>query len=581
MLFPQKLIGLIGKDTTLTIRSNRKLEVELVGCPHNLTPLTNYVQGEGKIHLAFHTKGLSYLPQAIKLKVTDLETEEKRLVDVPSRAFGEKEFFVCLVQSSNIHYGWNPEPTEQYFRKSDDELVLFNDDSIGKDAFVHALKLERIFHKHHTPITWLLDDTVAFKAVDQLKKWHWQYGDDYGILPRSYFYHNARNYNTEISFEQTTEILSVLRDAILDIFSEANFPYYTRVLGVDQWVGSIGTNFVKAARQLELEGIWGMGYDHLSCDTSMFHRGSPWDAYRPNPENFRVPGFGHPVWLLQWTTRDLLNTSYFTPNGATTFSTDADDIRSNRIHRYQDDYYARLLYEYKKNMAQNDFFVYLVHQEDHDSHIKESNQILENFVDQVHADNLFATLDEVVSWLNLKYQPEEHPWQLIEMEDPLTCHAEMKRESQAGNIQPQFGNHVQWGDGSNPTHIGYYGADAMWITRKPDVIPFIYYDYPSALEKSFSETGELPLVSLPQLRTTQEFWQKGKNNDKLFISFQSDRNFKNLPWILWNSPRNIPQGQFSIKEEKQGETSAYQTGSSLVIILKKVRKGKNQFMFQF
>jgi hypothetical protein len=581
MLFPQKLIGLIGKDTTLTVRSNHKLEIELVGCPKNLTPRTNRVQGQGIIPLTFHTNGLAYLPQVIKLKVTDLETEEKRLIDVPSRAFGEKEFFVCLVQSSNIHYGWNPEPTEQYFRKNDDELVLFKDNSLGKDAFIHAQKLERIFHKYHTPITWLLDDTVALKAADLIKKWHWQYGDDYGLLPRSYFYQNSRNYNIEISAEQTTEIMNVLRDAILDIFTEANFPYYTRVMGVDQWVGSIGTNFVKAARQLGLEGIWGMGYDHLSCDTSMFHRGAPWDVYRPNPENFRVPGFGHPVWLLQWTTRDLLNTSYFTPNGATTFSTDADDIRSNRIHRYQDDYYARLLYEYKKNMAQNDFFVYLVHQEDHDSHIKESNQILENFLDQVHSDNLFATLDEVVSWLNIKYKPEEHPWQLIEMEDPLTCHADLKRESLAGNIPPLFAQHIEWGDGPNPTHIAYYGADAMWITRKPSVIPFIYYHYPSAVTKPFSETGELPLTSVPQLSATQEFWQKGKNQAQLYISFESDRAFENLPWILWNSPYNIPQGQLLIKEEHQGKTRALQTGTALVIILKKISQGNNIFLFQF
>lgn len=579
MLFPQKLIGLIGKETTLTVRSHHKLEIELVGCPKNLIPRANRVQGQGKISLTFFTDGLAYRPQMIKLKVTNLETQEKRLVDVPSRAFGEKEFFVCLVQSSNIHYGWNPEPTEQYFRKSDDELVLFKDNSLGKDAFIHTQKLEPIFHKYHTPVTWLIDDTVALKAVELLKKWHWQYSDDYGLLPRSYFYQNARNYNTEISAAQTAEIINVLRDAIFDIFSEANFPYYTRVMGVDQWVGSIGTNFVKAARQLEFEGLWGIGYDHLSCDSSMFHRGAPWDAYRPNPENFRIPGVGHPLWLLQWTTRDLLNTSYFTPNGATTFSTDADDIRSNRIHLYQQDYYARLLYEYKKNMAQNDFFVFLVHQEDHDSHIAESNQILENFLDQVHPDNLFATLDEVVSWLNLKYKPEEHPWQLIEMEDPLTCHADLIREATAGTIQPQFAHHVLWGNGANPTHLAYYGAEAMWIARKPDVIPFIYYNYQTATHGRFSETGEVPLSSVPRIGMTQEFWQKGQSRD-LYLSFESDSAFENLPWILWNSPLNIPQGQLLVSEKNQGKTRALQSGTALVIILKNISQGNNQFLFQ-
>lgn len=581
MLFPQKNIGLIGKETEVTILSEKKIKIELVGCPQNLTPLNNQVQGQGRLVLRFYTSGLSYHYQMIKLRITDLQTEQKRLIEIMSRAFSEKEFFVCLVQSSNIHYGWNPVPTAQYFRQSDDELVLFKDENMGNDAFVHAQKLEPIFHKYSAPITWLVDDTVVSKAGAKIKKWHWKYGDDYGLLPRSYFYHNCCNYNTETSLDQTTEILTVLRDAVQDIFEEANYPNYTNILGVDQWVGSIGTNFIEAAQRLGLSGIWGMGYDHLSCDTSMYHRGSPWDIYRPKTGNFRIPGNSELPWLFQWTTRDILNTSYFSPNGATTFSTDADDIRSNRISLYQKDYYARLLGEYKKNMAQNDVFVFLVHQEDHDSHIWPSNRILENFLDQIHSDNLFATLEEIASWLNLKYQAEEHPRQLIEMNDPLTCHREMKQEAKLGNIQDQYANHPQWGDGENPKHVAYYGTDSMWITRRPKRTPLLYYNYLASDQHPFSETGEYPLESLPKVTVIQEFWNKEKKQPEFRLILESDGEFDNLPFIIWDAPLNISPGHFSLTEKTQGKTAGLQTATTLTIIIKKVTSGTNQFTFQF
>jgi len=581
MLFPQKVIGLIGKKSSLTFYADKKIEVEVVGCPSNLKPLTSRLQAQGKIELLFETVGLLYQYQVIKLRLTDLETDKKVMVEVQARVFGEREFFVTLVISSNFHYGWNPEPTAQYFRKGDDELVLYKDENMGNDAFIHALKLEPIFHKYNTPITWLIDDIVANKAVKQLKQWHWQFGDDYGLLPRSYFYHNYRNYNTETSIEQTTEIISVLRDTICDLFTEENFPYYPRILGVDQWVGSVGTNFIKAAEKLELEGVWGIGYDHLACDTSMFHRGTPWEAYKPKENNFRVPGIDGKVWLFQWTTRDILNTSYFTPNGATIFSTDADDIRVNNIWKYQNDYYARILSEYKKNMTHNDFFMFLVHQEDHDSHIRTSNQILETFLDQIHADNIFVTLDEAVSWLNLKYLPDEHPYQIIEMNDPLSCHQELKREAEQGLLKKEFATHPQWGVRVNPTHIAYYGVDALWIGRKPENVPVILYDYAHSEKYPFNETGEFPMETLPQITSVRESWKKIKNGRQFKLIFYSDREFENLPWLIWYAPIKKKSGRFQSHSKEQGESLAYQTATMLIVIIKKVVVGKNEFIFTF
>lgn len=581
ILFPQKSIGLIGKEFNLTILTKQKIEVEIIGCPSSIIPIDKKATGCRKISMRFLAHGLSYQSKLIKFKVTNLETEQVRIFDVKSRVFGVKEFFVCLVQSSNIHYGWNPEPVEQYFRTSDDELVLYRDEKMGNDAFIHALKLEKIFHKYGAPVTWLIDDIVAHKAADKIKLWHWKYGDDYGLLPRSYFYQNCRNYNTDLGVEQTTEIIQLLRDHCQEIFREVNYPYYTRTMGVDQWVGSVGTNFIEAAKNLGLEAVWGIGYDHLSCDTSMFHRGSPWDIYKPKIGDFRVPGTGTNLWLFQWTTRDILNASYFSPHGATVFSTDADDIRVNHIAAYQNDYYARLLHEYKKNLPYNETGVFLVHQEDHDSHIELSNVVLENFIDQTFDDNLFVTIEEATAWLNLKYAPEEHPYQLLSLDDPLSCHREMKQEALAGNIPRQFTEHPQWGDGPNPVHLAYYGTDAMWIARFPNRTPFIFYDYQHSKKYKFMENGEFPSENLPEINIVNEQWRAGKKLNRLSLTIKSNGKFNDLPIIMWESHNVSNSGKFSVKEKSFGSMICYKTQDALVIILKKVNKGENLYEFEY
>ena len=581
MLLPQKAIGLVGKKLNLTILSTRKIEIEVVGCPPTIVPIDVKVKGRGKLSVRFKAEGLSYQPKLIKFKATDIETGNVQIVEVISRVFGIKEFFTCLVQTSNIHYGWNPEPTEQYFRTSDDELVLYKDEKMGNDAFVHALKLEKIFHKHGAPITWLIDDTIAHKASQEIKNWHWKYGDDYGILPRSYFYHNSRNYNIDLSANELTELIQLLRDNMQEIFRETGYPCYTRIMGVDQWVGSIGTNFVEAAKNLGLEAIWGIGYDHLSCDTSMFHRGAPWDIYKSKEGNFRVPGTGTRLWIFQWTTRDILNTSYFSPNGATVFSTDADDISSNHIPAYQNDYYARMLHEYKKNMPYNDVGIFLIHQEDHDSHIEVCNAVLEDFVDQTFDDNLFVTLEEAVAWLNLKYTPNEHPYQILEFEDPLTCHREMKQEALAGRISARFAEHPEWGDGPNPRHLAYYGLDAMWIGRFPDRIPLIFYDYQHSEKYKFVENGQFPAENLPRLKILDETWSRAKKSRRLSLSIRSSKSFTNLPFILWEPPIASLPKKCNINERSMGLTKCYKAGSTMVIILKEVTRGNNFYEFEF
>ena len=282
----------------------------------------------------------------------------------------------------------------------------------------------------------------------------------------------------------------------------------------------------------------------------MYHMGCPWDIYKPKTSNYRVPAGEGSLWCYQWTTRDIINTSYFRPTvGSTTFSTDADDINFNGIPRFQSDYYSRMLAEYRKNLSHHDVNVFLVHQEDHDSHIHTSNRVLENFVDQVHEMDTFATLDEVTAWLNRRFAPEEHPYQVIEMNDPLTCHAQMKHLSSMGDIPKRFSENASWGtDGKpNPAHVAYYGTDYMFLIEKGALAPKILYDYTKSDEYAFAEDGEYPEERVPEITSADIHVTGNADEMKIEISFTSEGDLAALPVAYWNGrnerlPRGAPAG---------------------------------------
>ena len=349
--YPQSIIGVIGKGATLVVRSTDPIRIEVLNAPEGMRPRATEATGTGNISLEL-TAQKRVGAGITRIRVTNTATTESEEVAIPTKVWGPRMSFICLVQSSNVHIGWDPRPMAQYYRRDDDELVMYPGDTNGNHAWVHARKLERIFHKHHTPITWLIDDAVAEEQAAQIRDWHGEYGDAVAFLPRSYFYFNKRNYNLTGSTDELIDTLRPQIRALENAFAEHGWPMYCRTMGADQWVGSPGTRFVEAADALGFEGLWGIGYDHDTCDTSMYHKGTPWDVYKPRTGNFRIPGTGGSLWLFQWTTRDILNTSYFPARvGSTTFSTDADDIKYNGIPRFQNDYYARLLEEYRRNIG--------------------------------------------------------------------------------------------------------------------------------------------------------------------------------------------------------------------------------------
>jgi hypothetical protein len=586
--YPQSVVGILGKGASFTIRTAhkcvahncdaREIEVEVVSGPTGVHPRETVTRGTGTVEIELAARN-RVDAGSLKIRVTDTSSGEIEEIVLPLKIWGPRMSFICLVQSSNCHTGWDPRPMAQYYGRSEDELVTYEGDSGGNHAWVHARKLERIFHKWNTPITWLIDDTVAKEQAGQITQWHAEYGDAVSFLPRSYFYGNKRNYNLTNTPEEVVEILRPQLEGVESAFSDAGWPVYMRTMGADQWVGSPGTTLVDAAKEMGFDAQWGIGYDHDTCDTSMYHKGTPWDVYKPRDGNFRVPDNDGRFWLFQWTTRDLLNTSYFAPRiGSTTFSTDADDIKYNGIPRFQMDYYARLLAEYRANISHHDVNVFLVHQEDHDSHIHESNRVLEAFVDQVHDTETFATMDEITAWLNCRYQPEEHPYQLIEMNDPLTCHAEMKKASMAGDIPSRFAENAEWAKGgnANPRHVAYYGADMLWIIEEGENAPKIFYDYTKSDTYEFTEDGEYPTEQVPTISQVSLRTERSAGLLRLYVSFVSSDMAESVPVAMWQPElRGMGEGRSVCTDTSGTETTLWRTKNALILHVLNVVAGQN------
>ena len=252
---PQKVVGVVGRESSVVVKGAANVELvkiddcaEFLGAERSSDGVVLRFVGKekGRGSVTIEAGGRTYA--------------------VPVAVFGEREFFVAMVISSNSHLGLDPENNIRGVEHPSLHNVT------GHGFFKTCRTLEPIYHGHGVPITWLIDGVVAEDAREKLDEFHEQYGDDYGLMPSSYFHHNSQNYNIEKSQDEVDGILKQALDTL-----ESHFDRYTTVMGVDQWIGSVGSRFVRSAEYLGLRGVWGLGYDHYTCDTSMFHRGRPWD----------------------------------------------------------------------------------------------------------------------------------------------------------------------------------------------------------------------------------------------------------------------------------------------------------------
>ena len=509
MKLPSKLVGIENRAFQSVIRGAAHMPIVLKR--NDWVRLTHVAYSGEDAHLSFEA-----LERGRGVVTLYIDGEP---YEIPVAIFRDREFFVCLTISSNYHVGMDPEayvigvqeggrmPEGHGFEKVCRTLV---------EPHIHALGL---------PVTWLIDGTVAFVGQQRLRRWHTEFYDDVGVMPPSYIHFNAVNYNQTMKEEELSAYLGAEIARV-----EAQLGWYTDVIGIDQFIGSVDNRFVAAAETLGLHGIWGMGYDHFACDTSMYHRGVPWDCFKLNASNVRIPArYPTDLWGFQWTQRDLINTLK-TPTGASgavIFSTDVDDIRCTGIMQAQPDYYNRLLTDYVKNFhtqADNDFGVFLVHQEDHDTGFEDNNAYWGHFLRNITEPVTYATINEITAWLNLKYPRDQHPSQYLLAHDVLTCQDQVQWIN-GGVLRPD-----DWG--VYPPHAFYYDRDVFLTAVQGSRFPCRVFDYQENVPLSFGEI--YPEKELPHATVLEESVVEREYTARI----RSDRACSQLPYLIEYASRS-------------------------------------------
>ena len=505
MQLPSKLVGIEGGSFSAVVKGIREIGTPISLEKNEYLTLQHVSYPHGKAVLSFQAQKCGR-----GLAVLRIEGQE---YTVPFAIFRDREFFVCLTISSNYHLGFDPEeyvigvqpdgrvPEGHAFEKVCRRLV---------EPHVHALGL---------PVTWLIDEAVAEAGSERIHQWHTQYYDDYGVMPPSYIHYNALNYNRSMD---ETELTAYLQDQIRRV--EQYFPYGTDVIGIDQYIGSVDNLFARACENLGIHSLWGMGYDHFECDTSMYHRGCPWDCYKPDGDNCRIPArYPTDLWMYQWTQRDILHTfkTPTGPSGSVIFSTDADDIRVTNILASQKDYYNRLLADYYasyERYQENGFGVFLMHQEDHDTGFEDNNLYWGHFLRNIQEPVTYATMPEITAWLNLKFHRSEQPSQTMLAHDVLTCQGQVVWGSM-GVAKPD-----DWG--VYPPHIFHYDRDIQIVAQAGQRLPARVYDYQAQVPLQLGQY--YPERQLPQMNLLEECITHGEYRAKIV----SDQAAEDVPLIL-------------------------------------------------
>lgn len=551
----QKLILVEHESHSIRLCGPAADRLTVTNCPEDIELEGPPVQEEQGWLLTMRARSrrTAYLSLTVEI-ILDGETRSQ---NIPTRIFGVKEQFLCMVTTSNFHWGYNPSKVKEIERTGEPRLHNVYGDPVmcHGHAFESSVYMAEGCHRHEAPMTWLIDADVAQAGAKLLSGWHQMHGDDVGVLPSSYFHHNPVNYNVDFTIEDTARMLRHHREAIKEAMSRQDWLMHPQVLGVDQWVGGIGSNFLQAAKELGFGAFWGICFDHETCDSSMYHEGAPWDAYRLRGDNFRYPtADSDALWAFAWTSRDLVNSFLEYPGASVYYSTDPDDIRVAGIMGNQDDYWTRIHEGFVRN-AHNDFTCFVIHNEDHDAHRETSQSYIGQYLSRLPEGTVAATLEEVRQWLELRYPQGRHPSQLLELADPLTCHDAVAAKRHKGNPPAHWGK----ADGHNPGVLCYYGVDARWMAREGERTPAQYIDYEAT--GGFAETGTSPKKPIPVLSDWQETRKITPEGETLAVSFTADLEFGRLPLIWWDRP------------ELAGDARTART----VIRYADVVKGRNEF----
>ncbi len=525
----QKLIVVSDSLQTVTLAGPDVEALEVLSMPADLAlEGSPTLTADGwQLKVRSGARRLKYEAVTIRLRVGGDWMEQK----VPSRIFGSKELFLCITTTSNFHWGHSPQRVGEMEERGGAWWDLMGDPLLYHGhAYASSRYMAEGAHKYGLPVTWLIDGNVAKAGASEISQWHFQHGDDVGILPPSYFFKNAINYNTDRPVEDAQAVWNNTRREIQQAMSAQQWFMQPGIGAVDQWVGSLGSRWIEAGRRAGLRGFWGICHDHETCDGSLYHEGAPWEPYRMSAGNFRYPTLDEPgPWAFPWTSRDHCNSFLEYPGASCVYSTDPDDIAGVGILANQPDYFDRILSNHLGSLDQSDFGCLVIHNEDHDAHRVASENFLEQFYARIPKTIVPATLEEVAQWLELRFPLGTHPSQLLESHDPLTCH-DIVSDKRVNNPHGAWKIPAHWKsvNGHNPTVLSYYGADARWAAIEGERVPRQYIDYRA--KKAFNETGTSPKETMPVLSN----WKQSDGQ----ITFTADRVFRQLPLVFWDGPRS-------------------------------------------
>ncbi|GAB4323678.1 MAG: hypothetical protein Kow0059_19040 [Candidatus Sumerlaeia bacterium] len=468
-------------------------------------------------------------PEAPGRGTVAIETAGGSTLEVRVAAFREREAFLITALSCNMHEGWNPSLHDR----------LPHPECCGPDkrghAFPFAVNMERILHGAGLPITWMIDPPVAREHLAFFAQGRRRWGDEIAFMPSSASHFNPVNFNTERSQAETLDLLRAGVEAL-----ESLFGVRVTTIAIDQFIGSVGTHFTHAAAALGANALWGVGFEHLTCDTSMFHGGCPWNPYRPRRSNFRVPGGPAddplPLWIFQWTFRDIVNTLHVDgpARGSTMFSTDVDDILLAQIDRCEPRYFHNLAGTLLANRRDNDVLVMTIHQEDHDSWHKQGLDFYARFFNSLPEGLTPATMGEVAAWLDLKFPHPAHPAQVLRLDDPLP------RKGGVHFAHPDTPRPPDWppDDGAPhpfPPHVCFYNERCLIICVEGRPAPLLYYDYRRTYD--VPETGVWPQERLPRLDVRHLDIRAMSTHVIVEYDLNASAGFRQCPVVCWtNAP---------------------------------------------
>lgn len=540
----QKMICVAQREQTVRLAGVDLDGMAVLACPDDLQPLGVPFRTEEGWMLALRAgeRRLDYACITLEARRGDELCE----VEIPTRIFGDKEFFLCMATTSNFHWGYDPgvradvpDPCDGFFTGDDDhgDAVAYHG-----HAYKHSRYMAEGVHEFGMPMTWFIDGDVAEAGAEELTDWHFRYGDDVGVLPSSYFHHNPLNYNTDYPVEDAVGILRRAMARMRRALARNGWHCQPQIGAVDQWVGGLGTRWIAAGRAVGLRAFWGICHDHVTCDSSMYHEGAPWDAYRMQPDNFRYPDANtKSLWAFAWTSRDLVNSFVEYPGASTRYSTDPDDIEWCGIMANEPNYWTNIVADELANLPTCDFICFVIHNEDHDAWKSSSQRYIANFLRNLPEAVVPATLEEVRQWLDVRFADGSHPAQLMELHDQLHCHDEVAARTQrryADWTPPARWKSV---NGHNPAVLCFYSAEARWAAYEGERTPAQYIDYRKAVD--FRETGSSPKERLPIISDWQETVSERDGGPVLTVTFTADVPFQRLPLIWWDRPEVIGDQQ--------------------------------------